>query len=156
MGLLLAGEVLRRLTWVLAMSSFYLRCNPCGAGQLVFYWGLLNSAAHLWRRPMSLPQPGESSLPVRNILVLLFQSCVDYGLWLLCMADMYVVAFYSVYLTSMRFACGFALCRHKPFGVTAIFWCGLHLIGIFKMSHYFYIWFHLMPHCTVVGYVYLM
>ena len=21
--------------------------------------------------------------------------------------------------------CGFALCRHKPFGVTAIFWCGL-------------------------------
>ena len=27
--------------------------------------------------------------------------------------------------------------------------CAMPLISIFKMSHYFYIWFHLTPHCIV-------
>ena len=51
---------------------------------------------------------------------------------------MYVVAFYLVYWTSMRFACGSPCCRHKPFGVTAILvWMSLmSVISILYAGHY--------------------
>ena len=147
MELLRAGEVLRRLTWVLAMSSFHLRCNPCGAGQLVFYWGSLNSAAHLWRRPMSLPQPGESSsIPVRTFFyysnLVLTMDC-DFYVWQICMWLLFILCTGLLCVLRVVSPC---------VGISRSVWllsfgvgCAMHLIGIFKMSHYFYIWFHLMP-----------
>ena len=55
-----------------------------------------------------------------------------------CRAIGWVVAFYLVYWTSMRFPCGSPCCRHKPFGVTAILvWMSLmSVISILYAGHY--------------------